>query len=228
MAKGKVKAKLKSAVKSIKAEAHKVTEAVTKVAEKVLEKADPRDLPFAPLLPFKGVMRDALHSSNVEHTDHLHDIVPKFHNHIVKANHFDDAETTFYGNQNFALIQEEDTYPMRGNFNLSDSTKALASSAVSAASSAAVGNIGGMVTVVFNYIKGLVAKKKSGAPMTKQEEQILKSSETVAATIQSEGTNLVEESISERIKEFMFSWKGGVTIAAIILLIVVAIRKTGK
>lgn len=42
------------------------------------------DVEFAPLLPFKPMMIKHLDKLGISHTKHLHDVVPKFLEHIVK------------------------------------------------------------------------------------------------------------------------------------------------
>ncbi len=215
--KGALKTGVKLAVKDIK----KAGATIKKEAVKILAKADIRDVPFAALLPFKGMMRNGLNEKKIAHVDHMYDIVPKFYNHVVRQNHFDSLDTEFAASPYYRLRHEADFE--------NHADKAAVGAAVSAganiAVAAATGNVGQMVTEVLKYIKSLKDRKNAGKTLSPAEQKILDQAEDAADKIKIEAVDAAEESISDVIKEFVFSWKGIVSLVALLGLSYLAFSK---
>jgi hypothetical protein len=86
--------------------------------------------------------------------------------------------------------------------------------------------ISSIVDIVLAFIKNLTSKKAEGEPMTEDEQKMLNDSEIAANQVVTGNTETRGgESVGETVKDFIFSWKGGLSLLGIILLIYFAKRK---
>lgn len=203
----------KAAEATIAANAKKAGAALKNVASKVLTTAE--DIPFAILLPFKGIMAGKLDSNHISHTSALHDIAIKFAAHVSGLKHFD--ANYFEGNS--GTLYNVDTNELVG---------AGGSILSGAATGGATGAIAATIQAVVNYFKNLQAKKASGQPLTPEETKELAQGEQIASSVNATLTGVVEASITTRVKDFMFSWKGGVVLIVIVALVGYAVYSSGK
>lgn len=165
----------------------KVAAVIKKGAAKVVDKAT--DISFALLLPFKPIMKRELAKANVPNDNTLSDIVPKFVKHIVQNHSFDKYEGYFREGSGTLYFEDGGE-----SHNLVDVAIEL-------------------VREVIEYFKRLKAKKAAGEQLTANESEVLNSAETVADLVVPAAE--AEIDITSQIKDFIFSWKGGVLLLII-------------
>lgn len=170
------------------------------------------DLPFAPLLPFKKLMTDFLDQHGVSHSGVLHEIVILFAKTLgnnpsfVSGNHYEG-----FGNSlNANLVEEAEVKPV--DF-------------IGAAVSAGTGNPGQLISLILKFFKQLKAKKEAGKPLTAIEQTILDKAEAVVDNVTQAAKDAAEDTVAAHVKEFIFSWKGGLTLVGIITLLYFALKK---
>lgn len=164
-----------------------------KVVDKIKTKGKSlgQDAPFVVLLPFKPIMKHVLDAHHIAHADTLKDISIQFARHIHDFNNFDSIALD-------GLSVDETT---------------------AQGSDGSVQIIKTVISTVVTYFKNLKAKKDSGQKLTKEEETMLASADKVADQIKSAGEDEAQSTIAEMIRDFVFSWKGGLSAIALIALI---------
>lgn len=193
MAKGKIKAKLKKAVQKVK-------QAAKKVASKT------KDVAFAPILPFKGVMRKALDRKGIKYDPNsLSQIAALFVHHVVKGN---------YGHFNYNLLYNG---PQHRMYIDGDTPQNIVADVALT-----------LVTTIINYLKNLKEKKDSGQPLTADEEQVLDAAGKVADQVVAVSGDVAEDTIAGMVKDFIFSWKGGLTLVLLVMLLLAAFGNLGS
>lgn len=219
--------KVKKTVKKVGSKLEKgLRKAVTKVT----------DVPFAPLLPFKKTMVDALNKRGVKHTNDLSDIVPKFYHSIIK-NNFQTPNESYFADGNEMVYAEH----VDGKKVVSSVAKTgTGGGAVNVAAKFATGDIVGgasaLVAEVLTYLRKLKdrkdkqeAQKASGTvvsdPLTPEEEKILASAQATSKQLQDVAKEEAENTVAGQVKEFIFSWKGGIALIVLVGLIVLAAKK---
>jgi hypothetical protein len=217
---------------SRRATKERIVAKVQQVSQKVL--AGTEDLPFAVLLPFKSVMSDHLRDNKIGNDGSLHDITIKFAKDVIKGNHLETAQDNLeYRNAiraSYGLEDHADTKDTTGaaskttNTAKNDSIKAGAGFAASIAT----GNIPALVSQVLAYVKVLADKKKAGLPLSPAETKILDNANVAAQKVQDAAQEAVEESLSNRIKDFIFSASGIAFFSALILLVAYLAHRKAK
>ncbi len=163
-----------------------------------------QDAPFAVLLPFKKIMKNKLDKNNISHDNSLKDIAIQFAKHVHEFSHFECLEID-------ALH--------------ADATSAgiVAGGLANAGASVATGNYTGAVKAIIqaivNFFKHLKEKKTSGEKLTKDETQMLDQAEKVSDEIEDAVKDEVQGTIAERIRDFIFSWKGALALVALLALV---------
>ena len=205
-------AQLKAAGKNITSTTHaagkSIADAKNKAGDKVQALAHKvgasmgklgEDAKFAPLLFFKPMMKLELDHLGIAYDNKMKDITQKFVDHVVKTVHHFDEDYLDGGT--------------------------VASSAVSAAVSATPE--GAMVQIVLDFIKQLHDKKAKGEKLTPSEEAILSQSDKALAATDIAANNAAKEEnpTTDAIKEFIFSWKGGLALVAVLVLGYLAFKK---
>lgn len=169
-------------------------------------KASKGDIKYIALLPFKKMMRIALRKKDVPHTKHLSDIVPKFYLHIVQ-------------NKNFGASLDDYNYMVEGH----------AIYNIDAAAVAQVSSIGlPIITAIIDFIKSLKKKKDAGEPLTDMEKTVLEYSERASETVLDAAEKQAQITIAEEVRDFLFSWKGAVTLGVIGIVAFLGIRGIGR
>lgn len=171
------------------------------------------DLPFAPLLPLKPVMVAALDKRNIAHTSHLHDIAPKFVNHIVKGHaSFDDSS---------------EAYDITSGVSFYNADEGTGDSGGSSGSSSGMSMtmIGSVIQMVINYFKKLKEKKDAGEPLSAEEQAILAKGEIIAKEVNDVVADAAKDTVAAKVRDFMFSWKGGLALVILVLLLIAAFSK---
>ncbi len=203
-----LKSKLKAAVQkvektvhdagvSIKKETIKAEKKVVSVAKKVITKA--ADIPLAPLLPLKPAMVRALDIKGVQHTNDLSDIVPKFFHRIIKAETFEDSRHEFFSGR-IGTLKHVNDYNIYNN-----KEEHIVAEVVDIAIQ--------LIPKVVEYFKNLKKKKDAGT-ITPDEQKVLDTAEETAKQIEDAGG--VEETMADKIKGFLFSPGGIITILIVI------------
>lgn len=200
----------KDAIKSITSETKKAVTNIRDTSGQIIhtiqsevKKVVPNSVKNAPwvmLQPFKGVMIQALDKKGVVHTNDIWDIAPKFANHIVKGQNFQDSTHEFYGG-GVGILHDEN------NFSVYNAD----GDGVNWGEVAKVALL--IIPQIIKYFKDLKAKKEAGKALTAQEAAILAGAEEVADAIVGD-TGAVSE-----LKDFLFSWKGLALLAVIGTLI---------
>lgn len=166
------------------------------------------DIPFAPLLPLKPVMVAALDKRKIEHTSHLHDIAPKFVNHIVKGHSsFDDSAEAYDITSGVSMFDADESSESGGKSGMSMTM------------------IGSVIQMVINYFKKLKEKKDSGEPLSSEEQAILAKGEVIAKEVNDTVADAAKDTVAAKVRDFMFSWKGGLALVALVILLIVAFSK---
>ena len=199
--KGKVKTAIKKAVQKIKT-----------VGKKIVNKAE--DVPFLVLMPFKGLMNKALARKGVQHGSSLHETAIAFSKHIA-GKHFEETHD-FEQKKCFDQVQMFSQPGVR-ILNNADAHYNIIEEAAS-----------GIIKGILEFIKGLKKKADSGQPLTDLEKEVLDQAAIASDAVEKAGQDLIEDDISVRIKDFLFSWKGGLTLVGIVLLILYATKKSGS
>lgn len=193
-----------------------------------------KDIPFAPLLPFKKIMIEALDKRNISHTNDLHDIAPKFLQNIVRNSFTSPNDQSYYENgADMVLVHNIDGKDLGTSVSKAGGTLGIVGKA---ATGDFVGAAGGLVSEILNYIRKLKDKKdraKAEAdaglpitePLTPAEQDIITQSEKVGEQLQDMAKDEAENTVAHGVKSFIFSWKGGV---ALIVLIIVAYKAFKK
>ncbi len=182
----KVEAKTKDVVNA--AESKLKDGAATLKAASLKAVGNLKDIPYAPLLPFKATMINALNRQQVAHTGDLYDVSPKFVSAIVQKNHFESASTPFYYEKDFSLENGAKEYvrflPVEDNRKFSIDEKLVnaasklimpvASGPTANAATAAVPELG-IIKQVIDYFKKLITTKKDpkAPPLTTEEQKQL-------------------------------------------------------
>jgi lipopolysaccharide/colanic/teichoic acid biosynthesis glycosyltransferase len=78
------------------------------------------------------------------------------------------------------------------------------------------------------YVKVLADKKKAGLPLSPAETKILDNANVAAQKVQDAAQEAVEESLSNRIKDFIFSASGIAFFSALILLVAYLAHRKAK
>lgn len=231
-----IKTEKKAATKKV---VSKVGGSIKKTGSKLeagLKKAvgNVKDVAFAPLLPFKKVMTDALQKRGISFKGELSDIAPKFLNNIVRNSFETTYEQNYYDS---GTLISADHIDAKG---VAKSAAASGSGLIGIAGKAATGDVAGaasgLIAEILNYIRKLKDKKdkakaqaEAGQPVTDPlspaEQAIIEQSEEVGAKLQEQVQEEIEGSIALSVKDFLFSWKGGVALGVLVLLIVVAVKK---
>lgn len=232
---------LKTAKKSIKKE----NKAKRKIAgEKMLSglrkiggKAS--GIPFAALLPFKKVMTDALDKRAIKHTNDLSNIAPRFVQHIIKNSYQTPNDDSYYEN-GANMLTMAPFYADAKSVAQSVGSTTKGTGLIGIGANVATGNIAGaatgLVSEILNYIRKLKDKKDKAKvqqeagqpvedPLTDAEKEIISQSEKVGENLKDAVKEEAENSVAFSVKNFIFSWKGGVAAVALIGLVVFAIKK---
>lgn len=243
-------AKTKSEKKAIKKAAKKDIKAIKKAAPKTklgkgvskieqgLKKAVGRasDIPFAPLLPFKKVMTNALAERGISHDGTLSDIAPKFYQTIVKKSFEMPTFSSYYKHgANTVMVEHIDGKKIASSVAASGQG-GLVGIAAKAATGDVAGAASGLINEILAYIRKLKDKKEKAAaeqaagqpvsdPLTPEEEKVLGQAEQVSEEMQDMVKEEAENTVAGQVKEFIFSWKGAATLAAIVLLLYLALKK---
>lgn len=189
-------------VSSAKNDIHKIGKAIAKTAVKVVDKVE--EIPFAPLLPFKGLMTTELQKRNITYKNELSDIAPKFYNSVVKKSHFDSESNNFEGGFNYIDHDGSENFVV---------TAAMATTIIGA---------------IIDFIKQLKKKRDAGQPLTNEESQILTQAEQISVVVSDAAMNSAQTTIAEQVKDFIFSWKGAVTFSVLAFLIWMAYKGAKK
>lgn len=208
---------VKDAAASIKSETNKaiknVGSTIKNIGSKVVGVAE--DAPFVLLIPFKQVMKNALDKRGIAYSDHLYDIAPKFFNHIIKGNSFDDGESGFYNGSGATLYHADEV--AKGA-----AVGAAIGTVVPGVGNAIGAGAGALVAAILKYIRELKEKKKAhdadpsgNPPLNADESAILSQSEQTAAAIVDSDT--FGMGTGDQIKSFLFSWKGGLLLLGVII-----------
>jgi len=226
----KVKAKVKTGAK-------KAGSKLEKGLQKAVGKA--KDIPFAPLFPFKKIMVDALNRRGVKHTNDLSDIVPKFYHSIVK-NNFQTPSDGYFENGNTMVytdhIDHVDAKSIAGSVTKTGTGGGAINVAAKFATGDIVGGASSLVTEILTYLRRLKDKKDKqqqekaaggvvSDPLTPEEEKILGAAEKTAESLQEVAKDEAEKTVANQVKEFIFSWKGGIALVVLVILIIVAVKK---
>ncbi len=208
----------KKAIKKATKKEPKIKKFMKKLKSKV--KALGKDAPFAILLPFKGPMKKHLDKKNIPHTNSLRDIVFQFAKDVHKFNHFE--------SQMLHAVHMDDAYHADEKKFDAEEKKMIASGLAGTGVAVAAGDYAGaiktLVKVVIDFFKHVKAKKDRGEKLSSEEEQLLEDAEAVTEQIKESAIETGQETLAENIRDFIFSWKGGLAILALILLIVFAFK----
>lgn len=193
-----------------------------------------KDVAFAPLLPFKKVMEDALAKRGISHNGKLHEIAPKFLQNVVRGS----FENSYEQNYHIDGAEIITSYDIDGRGVAQSAAKG--SGLVGIAGKAATGDIAGaasgLIAEILNYIRKLKDKKdkareqmEAGLPVTDPlspaEEGIIDGAEQVGEQLQDIAAEEIQNSIAFSVKDFLFSWKGAVALGVLVILIILAVKK---
>lgn len=182
----------------IKAKLKKAAQKVKAAAKKVVGKG--KDAALAPVLPFKGLMRRELDRRGIKYNPNsLHEIAALFVHHIVKGQRGHFNYNLMEGGGNHTMYIEGDT-----------PHNIVADVALT------------LVTTIINYLKNLKAKKDAGQPLTQDEERVLDAAGKVADQVVAVSGDVAQDTIAGMVKDFIFSWKGGLTLILLVALLIAA------
>lgn len=191
-----------------------------------------KDAPFAVLLPFKGVMKKKLDKAGITHDNSLKDISIKFAKSLGKMSHFEELHVS-------GLYEYDDDYLHAAAVSMRTAAKpqiaktvitatpvkaGIGQAAVKAATGDVAGAVGTVIKTIVDYFKNLKDRKAKGEKLSEEEDKILVESEKVADQIVEAGKEEVEKQVATSIKDFLFSWKGGVALLVLIGLIYAAFK----
>lgn len=180
--------------------AKKKRKGLGKVLQKISDKSKKflkdmgSNLKFAPLVPFYPVMVTMLNKRGVKHGKKMEDVVEKFINNIVKKKKNFD---------DFGFGEEDVNELDFNSYNVVPPEL-----------------IEGAVQIVIEFFKQLKKRKDAGEKLSTEEEGMLNAVEQVTDSIK----DGAEEEAGSMIKEFLFSWKGGLLAVALILVIIFAFK----
>ncbi|MDE2025572.1 MAG: hypothetical protein KGJ07_03695 [Patescibacteria group bacterium] len=162
----------------------------------------------APLLLLRPAMEQYLNDHGISHTGALSDIAIKF-DQAVNGNGFEkeNCESCEYREscekENCCLFEKE-------NFKLSPSL------------------ITGVVDGATGFFHSLQQRKNAGEALSPAEDKLLNDKNAAASAAASKAKQMAEETIAEKFKNFLFSWKGAVAGGGILALIIGVIYLSGK
>lgn len=169
---------------------------------------------FAPLLPFKGMMKNHL----IEWGEYNSDVPDKIREiTIAFAKHLGSHPEKMSSGSNFEMRKSS----MQDGLYLDEAEPDVKpADFLAAATTAVTGNPAELVKLVLRYLKQLGSKKASGQTLTPIEEKILANSQQVTEKLKAAAKAAAEETVAGKVKDFIFSWKGG-TVGGIILLYII-------
>lgn len=170
---------------------------------------------FVVLAPFKGAMKKALDKKGVKYSNSMKDISEKFVSNVVQNKHYEQLLSNL---EHFEALDRLKTLQSYGDLSRlpcfeQDQTAARFSQWSDHAEHLAMA-IPAIIGAVMDFFAALKAKKESGAPMSKTENDILQAAEAGAA----QADELIKKEQAAAVGKFVIDkWLIGVILAAIVL-----------
>lgn len=176
----------------------KAVQNVKKVSIKVVSKGKNvvKNLPFATLLPFKGIMKNHLSKKGIKVNDDLANISVAFAKSVTGGQHF----------YNPNMYDENPIMDFEGAVFRKDPNQFSIGEDVAIAAAKAV------INAVLEYFKQLKDKKNRGEKLTEDEQNLLDKTEKATQAVIDAGVDTGMNAV----KDFLFSWKGGLLLLGII------------
>lgn len=185
----------------------KFKKVINKLADKV--RLVGQDIPFAPLLPFKKLMKNRLDEKGIPHDNSLKDVSIQFARSIGSMNNFEEmAVAGLYG----------DSVEGRDN-----ALGKVGGGIVNAGIQAGTGNVTGAVSTVIKtiveYFRNLKERKAKGETLSKDEEKLLSQAEDTAEAVKESAEEYAENTVAEKLRDFIFSWKGALSLLVLLVIV---------
>lgn len=208
--KEKKKAKKEAPKKGVKKFLQKVGNKLKKTGE---------DIKFAPVAPFKPIMKRYLDKRNIAHDNSLRDVAIQFAKNVGKFSHFEEQNLdTLYADGDQKLDTESKTAIASG----------LAGAGIAAGAGDYAGAVKTIISTIIKFFKHLKEKKERGEKLSDEEENVLNQFEEMDEKITEAVQEEAELQTGMAVKDFIFSWKGGVSIIILLFIVFMLIRGTKK
>lgn len=187
-AKRKAKRQVRRNVRKVKRHARQkkatvlTRKAVTRVkdtARKIVDKAKQIG-GFAILAPISPVLKAGLRARGLSTSGTLQEVAIRFYNEVVRKNSYDEFNTfgSFYDN-----VEQAQEPEVKIN-NIEPATISI------------------IVTAIVSFVKKLKAKKEQGEPLTKTQQKIVDTSDTLNKEIEEVAKDEIEMRITDGIKKY--------------------------
>ena len=175
------------------------------------------DAPFYPLLPFKHLMRKKLEANQIQHDGTLRGIATTFARKHKSFSHFEEQTFDDALTNNFVGLNIGEAGGVL--------VKGISGAGISAATGNYAGAVGDIIKAVTDYFKKLKEKKNKGEKLTKEEEKLLVGADKVTEDIANAAIAESKRTVSEKVSDFIFSWKGGLSVVGVVALGYFAFKK---